>query len=178
MNSTSHTDEPYGGEGLNQSPNPYSSDLTFNADFNGRANKRHLRVEDPNRIEDVSGARADDDAMNLQELAGRGSSHGRRGDPAGAPSEDHGGSDGSRRASMQSKLDRAKQSFLTFGKFVGPGFMIAVAYSKSHQHAFSADILHHHGTQYSLLLQSIPETMPLILLPEHRTASGCSSSSC
>ncbi|KAL2886733.1 Manganese transporter SMF1 [Ceratocystis lukuohia] len=42
MNRPSRTDEPYEGEGYNQSPNVLSNDLTTNADLGGIANARHL----------------------------------------------------------------------------------------------------------------------------------------
>ncbi|GJC99043.1 metal ion transporter metal ion transporter [Colletotrichum higginsianum] len=42
MNRPSRTDEPYEGEGYNQSPSPLSNDLTTNEDLNGTVNAREL----------------------------------------------------------------------------------------------------------------------------------------
>ncbi|RNJ55908.1 hypothetical protein D7B24_007904 [Verticillium nonalfalfae] len=46
MNRPSRTDEPYEGEGHNQSPNSLPNDLTTNEDLNGIANAREARQKD------------------------------------------------------------------------------------------------------------------------------------
>ncbi|KAG7124731.1 Manganese transporter SMF1 like protein [Verticillium longisporum] len=84
MNRPSRTDEPYEGEGHNQSPNSLPNDLTTNEDLNGIANARE--------------ARQNDELLRFKN---------------GPP---------------WSALQWSKDSLMKFGTFIGPGFMIAVAY--------------------------------------------------
>ncbi|EWG41568.1 manganese transporter [Fusarium verticillioides 7600] len=142
MNKTSHTDEPFeGDDGYNQSPNPNSSDLTTNADFNGLVNSRaslqgDSRATLPDAASNMSGQIANN---NPTETPGRGKaklrlayrsidhgqpSGGLRSAPANPPpaapagSADKGGT----------PLQRLKDTLTKIGSFIGPGFMISVAY--------------------------------------------------
>ncbi|KAK8121024.1 hypothetical protein PG999_005144 [Apiospora kogelbergensis] len=74
MNKTSRTDEPYEGEGHNQSPNAFSNDLTTNEDFNGIVNTRTQRDSDSRMVSDTgqSIARAEPSASERDEMAKRG----------------------------------------------------------------------------------------------------------
>ncbi|KAK8097966.1 uncharacterized protein PG998_013452 [Apiospora kogelbergensis] len=74
MNKTSRTDEPYEGEGHNQSPNAFSNDLTTNEDFNGIVNTRTQRDSDSRTVSDTgqSIARAEPSASERDEMAKRG----------------------------------------------------------------------------------------------------------
>jgi metal iron transporter len=164
MNRTSHTDEPYGGEGLNQSPRRFSNDLTSNEDFNGRVNRRCLRASSSGYANQSSddalsiSARDRDRNRNVEvdvedgaQIQGRqaeaGASHcesqacGEKcNEPAVAPPASEGadddddagdGQDGPpTRTRERMAMYKTKRALVTFGKFVGPGFMIAVAYSK------------------------------------------------
>lgn len=134
MNRTSRTDEPYGGEGLNQSPSPLSADLTTNADFSGRADKRELRTEDATDTtrtgrENVPEPSGDSVDHGIEQrilggvLANDATRKGQFGEKGGR---------GSSRTSETAKtaFHKAKHAFLTFGRFIGPGFMISVAYSE------------------------------------------------
>lgn len=144
MNRTSRTDEPYGGEGLNQSPSPFSSDLTTNEDFNGRANRRHLRIEDPtstskSQQENTEDPSVDDRIVEQPRAGGvltnDGPPVGQLGEKGGQAAATTDRESGSRRSSRsgagaKTAFHKAKHAILTFGRFVGPGFMISVAYSE------------------------------------------------
>ena len=156
MNKTSRTDEPYEGEGHNQSPNAFSNDLTTNEDFNGIVNTRAQRDSDSRMVSDTGqsiaqaatslseaddmvkqngGARnltgghdatgqsprrvSSDDAQVLDSSPHNGNA------PPGLPVESGSGT---------SPLGRVKHVLVTFSKFVGPGFLVSVAYSKPNPH--------------------------------------------
>lgn len=148
----SRTDEPYKGEGYNQSPDALSADLTTNQDLNGIANTReNLGAR---AITSASQDLADSGGPNMNNAPdtykeGGGGSTTNGGLPAiGRPGEEGSGGDGSknpgdavkspattpfteeRNAATPSptRIERLKRTLLTFAQFVGPGFMIAVAY--------------------------------------------------
>jgi metal iron transporter len=197
MNQTSRTDEPYeGDDGLNQSPNHLSNDLTTNQDLNGIANARTQRsgIGGSSSAMDSSGqAIAINDppmtasppgwvAAEPRDLAGTVATA-RNGDDDGDHHDDRvaaaaaapttpgqapgtvrasrtaqvkdylqrmksggSGGDGSQPSPMApmsaaasttakaggSPMAKALRTLITFGKFVGPGFMVSVAYSKTH----------------------------------------------
>ncbi|KAJ6090683.1 hypothetical protein N7499_003397 [Penicillium canescens] len=129
MNKTSHTDEPLEGDGYNQSPNPNSNDLTTNEDFNGLVNRRAVRESDsqalPNAASNVPGQIASDAPTEndghgkaTYRLAQRSIDRGQS--PKGASA----GADAARVALPQ----RVRKMLAIFGSFIGPGFMISVAY--------------------------------------------------
>ncbi|KAI8664494.1 hypothetical protein NCS57_00489500 [Fusarium keratoplasticum] len=142
MNKTSHTDEPLKGDnGYNQSPNPNSSDLTTNEDFNGLVNSRAVLQDDsqalPDAASNVPGQIASDApienagrAKATYRLAYRSIDRGQPPDgglrmpapahPPPAPAGDD--------ADRGTPLQRLKKMLITVGSFVGPGFMISVAY--------------------------------------------------
>jgi metal iron transporter len=138
MNKTSHTDEPFeGDDGYNQSPNPNSSDLTTNADFNGLVNSRTSLNDGsralPDAAANMSGQIANDAPTETPggskaklRLAHRSIDHGQpsgglpsapANPPAPAGSADNG-----------TPIQRLKEMLIKFGSFIGPGFMISVAY--------------------------------------------------
>ncbi|KAI0407172.1 natural resistance-associated macrophage protein-domain-containing protein [Xylaria palmicola] len=142
MNQTSRTDEPYEGDGLNQSPNAFSNDLVTNEDMNGIANTRERRRGRSSRGMDNSGqpiaqgtpVSADDDGGDAgvrKELAGGdGWSPGPKStqvndSPAAAAGSPDGGGPGSGGLSLPRRFARF---VTTLGRFVGPGFLVAVAY--------------------------------------------------
>lgn len=200
MNQVSRTDEPYeGDDGLNQSPNALSNDLTTNQDLNGIANSRTRRSADDQSndgsgraITEIEPPTPDPDRVkvtrrNLAATHGDGAagqSPGTketslktaqvyRGDPG------QGGGEGNRASSTAkdggSLFSRAKRIILTFGKFVGPGFMVSVAYSTS---AFlrNASYRFHVSKMITNSRQSTLETMPPISrrVP-HMNIGSCSS---
>ncbi|KAK3331628.1 natural resistance-associated macrophage protein-domain-containing protein [Cercophora scortea] len=152
----SRTDE-LEGEGHNQSPNPLSADLTTNEDLNGIANAREIRNPDARSIANSSHALEDDIALNThpprhrhfsEKSAGDSPSPGGRlfgagGDSKAAAHVDaaapaartaaaatmlSGGGSSSAHHGHPSHFNRIKHILVTFGQFIGPGFLIAVAY--------------------------------------------------
>ncbi|KAF5714029.1 manganese transporter [Fusarium globosum] len=140
MNKTSHTDEPFeGDDGYNQSPNPNSSDLTTNADFNGLVNSRTSLQGDSRALPDAasniqSGQIANDTPTETPghgkaklRLAHRSIDHGQpsgrlRSAPANPPPAPAGPADNG------TPFQRLKDTLAKIGYFIGPGFMISVAY--------------------------------------------------
>ncbi|KAM0276298.1 hypothetical protein ACHAQH_006887 [Verticillium albo-atrum] len=143
MNRPSRTDEPYEGEGYNQSPNSLANDLTTNADLNGIANAREAGHGDeplsdknaPPRDEDQGEPGPPDRETQKgltnatavdQPLGEVVESH----DSAALPTSslNHPNGDRHNVASHVSVLRRMRRGLVKFGSFIGPGFMIAVAY--------------------------------------------------
>jgi metal iron transporter len=161
MNKTSRTDEPLQGDGHNQNPNALSNDLTTNQDLNGIVNTRTRKSGEDSRIMTSSGPPAADVGVFILEpengierrgeanLAGTqqpsvasGQSPGEKnmtqvlGGEARRP-RDGASSKGSGRGAI-GLLGKGKEIFLTVGKFVGPGFMVSVAYSMFLSHHISS----------------------------------------
>lgn len=160
MNRTARTDEPYEGEltGYNQSPNPLSPALTTNRDLNGIVNIREQRdngqgagLGDDSQNRENNAEPAPDEARDR--TGGKGLAGGfisisqPMGRWLGRLSSNHfpiGSSPASASASptdppgqgsgTNSWKQTIKKGLLKFFSFVGPGFMVAVAYSMtSHQ---------------------------------------------
>nr|XP_036588725.1 transporter protein smf2 [Colletotrichum truncatum]KAF6800099.1 transporter protein smf2 [Colletotrichum truncatum] len=145
MNRPSRTDEPYEGEGYNQNPNPLSNDLTTNEDLNGLVNSRQLKsdgshdktISDDADIPRASPSRDNDTepgplpASTKITILGRPSGDGASTaplpfthsqippSPCSSVHEDK---------PQPSFSLRVKNAITKFGSFIGPGFMIAVAY--------------------------------------------------
>lgn len=169
MNRVSRTDEPFEGDGYNQSPNPLSNDLTTNQDLNGIANARELGREDPRSMRGAQPPGADEDGSSAKAAGDKnvfpppsasihydaGQTSGKGGfqvnpssplpppSPPIAPHDDglgngfnhgfnHGSITSSPRRLYRSPGQRLKSALFKFSSFIGPGFMIAVAYSKYH----------------------------------------------
>lgn len=155
MNRTARTDEPYEGEltGYNQSPNPLSPALTTNRDLNGIVNIREQReggqgagLGDDSQNRENNAEPAPDEArqrtdkkglaggfISISQPVGRwfgrlSSNHFPIGSPpasaSSSPNEPPGQGSGSK-----SWKQTIKKGVLKFFSFVGPGFMVAVAYS-------------------------------------------------
>ena len=146
MNKTSHTNEPLEGDGFNQSPNPNSNDLTTNEDFNGLVNSRTVRESESqtlsNPASNVLGDLVAIDAPTQNDhtdkatyrLAQRSTERGRSleggmqmpvtAHPPAFPPGSAGGD-----AGPSALFQRAWKMLATFGSFIGPGFMVSVAYS-------------------------------------------------
>ncbi|KAK3369684.1 natural resistance-associated macrophage protein [Lasiosphaeria ovina] len=136
----SRTDEPYEGEGYNQSPDHLAADLTTNQDLNGIANTREARNHQDAHIKNsLSHALENHESVRLSEPpasdAGGGGGGKSASDwvhPLPAPSSFRlpplGEGEGAHPPNSLSRFGRYKKAFLTFSQFVGPGFMIAVAY--------------------------------------------------
>ncbi|KAF7955133.1 uncharacterized protein EAE97_000392 [Botrytis byssoidea] len=156
MNCPSRTDEPLEGDGYNQNPNALANDLTTREDLNGRANGRALRrsLEDEgvesihDLVEDTGDGKATGSAKGVGGGAGgdRGGGDGGRGggdgksghvvEPSVETLDIRDQSRGRRGAGYgrsclhisKEQLVKMKQVMVKFAKFVGPGFMVAVAY--------------------------------------------------
>ncbi|WYZ42381.1 hypothetical protein EsH8_VI_000080 [Colletotrichum jinshuiense] len=151
MNRPSRTDEPYEGEGYNQSPNHLSNDLTTNEDLNGTVNARELEPGNDGQAlshgkHGVGGAdiyRSDADwgrdgdrpaavaAPAKPVVLGHPEGEEAQAVPLPPPHSQHlpspnGNTDGGQ--IQQPFFSRIKNAAVKFGSFVGPGFMIAVAY--------------------------------------------------
>ncbi len=153
MNRPSRTDEPQKGDGYNQSPNAFSNDLTTNQDLNGIANARELGRDEALSIQNSppENHEGEGSTINLDQEKGSQMHVGQvthaltepgSVPPGGSPETMVKIAEGSRdeasrprgRGDKNSALDRVKQHLLNFGKFVGPGFMVAVAYSTQSPH--------------------------------------------
>ena len=150
MNRTSRTDEPYEGDmqGFNQSPSFLSADLTTNQDLNGIVNKRALKrssndtsllnpaLHDDTRLEadpgggskDVVGSGPADDHVS-QPNGGEPEQAPCSESPPHSPPSHSNGEGGGREDGCLSAGYRLKNGIIKFCSFIGPGFMIAVAYS-------------------------------------------------
>ncbi|KAK7418658.1 NRAMP-like transporter smf-3 [Neonectria punicea] len=147
MNRTSRTEEPYEGDGYNQNPNPLSNDLTTNEDLNGIVNARELKRADQDKSIGDSPPSAPDRSSPDPGLGGRGTTSPPAnevviGQPSGeepalnlaAPLPLRSPSWASRNVSARededgaNPLKRLKIAILKFSSFIGPGFMISVAY--------------------------------------------------
>lgn len=158
MNKTSRTNEPLkAGSGFNQSPTPFSNDLTTNQDFGDTANNTALGEQGGRALRGAgsggqhdgsqqaaanSSTDGDDDVTTESRLARRSTNHRQhsKGDlivtsttpiarPSSSPPQmpnSAGGDDHYRGTTLQ----KLKKKFLEYFYFVGPGFMISVAYSK------------------------------------------------
>ena len=156
MNRPSRTDEPQPGDGYNQSPPELSNDLTTNQDLNGISNTRALLREDhstatawgkpgseppdtspPDGLNDTGGAVAVGAESSTNGVVAGVLHAGNPGSESKGPDEQHeqpgvvgGGDNPDGTLPPKSWLGRAKDAIFTYGKFVGPGFMVAVAYSR------------------------------------------------
>ncbi|KAI4089802.1 MAG: hypothetical protein LQ348_006634 [Seirophora lacunosa] len=130
MNCPSRTDEDDQGNGWNQSPPGLSADLTTRADLNGIANLRtHRDVETS-----IAGPSQVDGLIELQEWKGP-SREGKGSEdladstrsasyPTAIPQQRHHAS----RYSLPRVVRHMAKTLSKFCKFIGPGFMVAVAY--------------------------------------------------
>ena len=135
MNCPSRTDEPPKHDGLNQNPSGLSGDLTTNQDLNGIVNTRtdqdfSTAPDDPkNEIRTSSdrNVQQDNDGNNDAPRPRAGDSGSLRASSRGSPTR--------RGRSLPGCLHGVHYAFVKagrmlskYGRFVGPGFMIAVAY--------------------------------------------------
>lgn len=143
MNCPSRKDtEPLQDEGYNQNPPTFSAELTTREDLNGRANAREIDLDISNA--DLDGRDVDKQHMDtLSEEAPRGDTkQACVSRVAQTPGGANAGSTRSTHKAMQSIVNalgdlrnsadvlgkNALRVFVKYCKFVGPGFMVAVAY--------------------------------------------------
>lgn len=161
MNCPSRTDEPPVSDGYNQSPNALSNDLTTNADLNGISNLRQRSDDALSIQNGGQSSEGPDITVTHDPDGHRGNSRGgevaagsgvkdqqspekgrfdletlvtrQSASPSvtGPGSGSGSGSGSNRSGGPKPLLHRIRNGLITFGKFVGPGFMVAVAYSTS-----------------------------------------------
>lgn len=149
MNQTSRTDDTLNNPGWNQNPPPLNPDETTREDFNGIVNLRQLRGR--NQLPGGPG----EDRVFERETAGDGDSSRAPAKGTGnelvvtASSRDQVRHDPARALTVQFPVPRLLKPFLKFASFVGPGFMIAVAYIDPGNYA--TDIAAGANSKYALL---------------------------
>ena len=130
MNCPSRTEEPE-GTGFNQNPRSLSADLTTREDLNGIANARALRRILSTGIENAPETTPDDDSstrknassvkeaslINRMEVGHVGSSE-------TASRDVFDGNFNGRNKGELSFFVKMRDAVMTYGKFVGPGFMV------------------------------------------------------
>ncbi|RDL39714.1 Transporter protein Smf2 [Venustampulla echinocandica] len=147
MNCPSRTDEPE-GTGFNQNPSSLSADLTTRQDLNGMANARVLRrisSSEVRAMEDLEPDRELQEDTNKGHAVVKGVAAGKI-QAASSPSDAHGsragaeGGEGSGSAHRSAnerrryhnyavnRFMRIRKFMVNFARFIGPGFMISVAY--------------------------------------------------
>ncbi|KAL3477135.1 natural resistance-associated macrophage protein-domain-containing protein [Aspergillus californicus] len=130
MNCPSRTDDTLEHPGWNQNPSPLNADSTTREDFNGMANSKVHRRHSPGTAGEAGISVAerpcpnsDGDEPGLKPTPSRGAVTAY---PGHQPEET---SDLPRKPSyISSVYSRVIQSIVKFSRFVGPGFLIAVAY--------------------------------------------------
>lgn len=140
MNCPSRTDEPE-GTGKNQQPNALSADLTTRQDLNGIANARQLRKRAGGGIDDTAEDRRGDEqnqdqqkdsGADVRAVVGSHSQH--HVSQSMTPLDVDDAQDGPSRGgngphSPMKWLLNLREVMMTFGKFIGPGFMVWIGCS-------------------------------------------------
>jgi hypothetical protein len=177
MNCPSRTEEPE-GTGYNQNPSSLAPDLTTRQDLNGIANTRVLRRIAPGDIESVIDHVPEDDetAVKAKSLKDMSSSHVGIGISSSEVVElsnaEGGRGTDERREYHRTSIKwfmRLRKVMLTFGKFVGPGFMVGRPPISAPDYVSKSLS---RSRWLTLILETTPQTLRLVL----RTASDCSSS--
>lgn len=131
MNCPSRTEEPE-GDGFNQNPSWLAADLTTRQDLNGIANARTLRSSDSevqtmeelepgetsSRDKKIIGVKEEEEEGTVESHGGTGSGSGGLGGGSGDR--------GQRFNNLSGLFMRARKFAMTFGKFIGPGFMVCL----------------------------------------------------
>lgn len=167
MNRPSRTDEPGERDGWNQSPPHLSADLTTREDLNGTANLRTHRdadasIDGPPQID---GWIEPDSPTRMRRL-GR-STEGSESSSHTIPSSSyHTANSQQTRRNTKSQMShvarRSGKTLLKFGKFIGPGFMVAVAYIDPGN--YSTDVAAGAATEFKLLFIVLMSNIFAIIL--------------
>jgi metal iron transporter len=180
MNCPSRTEE-HEGDGFNQNPSALSADLTTREDLNGIANARILRRLASSESEQAVEHVPDDDVASRPNANVKGeaaltsqSEATRRGEGTGVSSTFNvleggsgGGGHGPKRDMAMKWVKNIQNFCMTFGRFVGPGFMVRKTLPSSKSALKNASRF-----LWPIL---IPETMQLMLLRGRHIASSFSS---
>ena len=160
MNCPSRTDETLEHDGWNQNPPALAAELTTRSDLNGIANTRVQR--DQEVMEDHmldKGAKELDDRLSTQLGSTISSKAEHATETSKGATEIQGppitagntpcGSDSRFSARSRTSLRRLGQILLKFSKFIGPGFMVSVAYIDPGNYA--TDVAAGASTRFRLL---------------------------
>ncbi len=168
MNYPSRNDEVLGHPGWNQSPHDLNADSTTRADLNGIVNLRQLREQDSDP--DKNGQ----DAILEQQQVSDGSnpqkcSESRVGSDldikplsGGTPMKASSSSNSSHHYRATTLFYRARDILVKYAQFVGPGFLIAVAYIDPGNYA--TDVEAGASTQYKHLFIVLMSNLIAIFL--------------
>lgn len=175
MNCPSRTDEPLVPEGWNQNPPPLSADLTTREDLNGMANLRTQRNSashvDEDQVDDTRDMISENLPPGLQETNHSVEVHGKC---FGVQAFSHASSvqHGSSSATLDSVpppektalgyLQHVYRVLKKFGKFIGPGFMVSVAYIDPGN--YSTDVAAGASTRFKLLFIVLMSNVFAIIL--------------
>ncbi|KAL9100204.1 MAG: hypothetical protein Q9163_004387 [Psora crenata] len=171
MNCPSRTDEPPKHDGLNQNPSELSADLTTRQDLNGLVNTRtsqdfSTKPDDPRSgmTESTKYDRPEFPADCNPSPPNGGSGHFRPSSSPARPSHSivQGARISSFRRTFVDIAHRASKILIKYGKFVGPGFMIAVAYIDPGNYA--TDVAAGAATRFRLLFIVLMSNLFAIVL--------------
>ncbi|MCJ1246331.1 hypothetical protein MMC30_003538 [Trapelia coarctata] len=176
MNCPSRTDELDEHDGWNQNPPSLSGDLTTRNDLNGIANLRlqrdHLPIDD-NAL-DIELNKEVDDPLGVQPVKEPGSILSKILADSTGSSEKHGQSVGvgggpsgrssvePNRPTISTRMHKLGQVLVKFSKFIGPGFMVSVAYIDPGN--YSTDVDAGASTGFQLLFIVLLSNMFAIVL--------------
>jgi hypothetical protein len=123
MNCPSRTEEPAESDGMNQNPPSLSADLTTRNDLNGMANKRVLGRSEGSEILEMG-----DGVPNGEGPSEKGGVRGEEAEVGVGVGHERGsgmdGFGGEGHVGEMSFFMRMRKLAITFGKFIGPGFMV------------------------------------------------------
>lgn len=168
MNCPSRTDDTLEHPGWNQNPPPFSPDTTTRNDFNGIANSRVHRKHAAN-----TGAVGDDTmSIDTGPRSRQDTDPGIEKTPDGEviaaasgvspPSRTSGSSSRPFKTFLKESAVHCARSLVKFGHFVGPGFLIAVAYIDPGN--YSTDVAAGAQFKYALLFMVLLSNLFAILL--------------
>ncbi|CAI7663554.1 unnamed protein product [Penicillium viridicatum] len=168
MNCPSRTDDTLQNPSWNQSPPPFSPDTTTRNDFNGLANSRvHRRHansanaagDDPLSIDDRPNSQQDRDPGKEKVPSGEVIAAGSGGD---SPPRSSGSPRQPFFTFLTSSTLNCARTLAKFSRFIGPGFLIAVAYIDPGNYA--TDVAAGADFKYSLLFIVLLSNLFAILL--------------
>jgi len=176
MNCPSRTDEIDEHDGWNQNPPSLSGDLTTRSDLNGISNLRLQRDRLPidDNVLDIELNKEMDDPLGLHSVkrpvsvpsntlvdaAGSVEKHGQSVEVGGGPSRRSSGEPNKPAGSTWTR--KFGQALIKFSKFIGPGFMVAVAYIDPGN--YSTDVDAGASTRFKLLFIVLMSNLFAIVL--------------
>lgn len=171
MNCPSRTDDDLDHPGWNQNPSPFAADLTTRQDLNGRVNSRTKLDTDCTLVDEAENAV--DDCQGKDRSPPATSPTASCGDLPDQEPPTESRKPRTRRTGLfrlrdlppwkaPTCLQRFGQILIKFGKFIGPGFMVAVAYIDPGN--YSTDVAAGAATRFKLLFIVLMSNVFAILL--------------